>query len=305
MYKEDERMGCTERVPVEATVRAARSVWIRLGEGIAARLRKAAVMPGGRWLVAALILVVSTLLLAGCGGGGGEGGAGTPAAGGSPAASDITNELQALGNQWQQTVAKVSYDLAVMSGDTTDQSSLVLYRQPPDWRLDISSPSQGDEILIATGDTLYDCSADSGENQCLSYSASDVDISGLLGIFDPSVTATSVAGQEVDRSEQTISGESAKCFSVTSTSQGYTDNSQWCFASDGILLRLIATSDDPTVSNFTIEVTGVNRDVTEADFDFQPPYPVSTPTPAASPTPSEAPASPTPSGAEASPTPAQ
>jgi outer membrane lipoprotein-sorting protein len=224
----------------------------------------------------------------------------------TPTASAITNELQALGNEWAQTVAKVGYDLTVTSGGTSDVSSLTLYRQPPDWRLDISSSSQGDEILIATGgDTLYDCSAQSGENQCLFYDASQVDIPGLLGIFDPSATANSVAGENVDRSEQTISGEAATCFSVTSTSGGTTSNSEWCFASDGILLRLVATSDDPSTGDLTIETTGVNRDVTEADFDFQPPYPVTTPTPAASPTPSEAPASPTPSGAEASPTPAQ
>lgn len=299
-------MGCTERVPVDPRLRRAKSVLIRPGDSIVAHLRKAAVMPNGRWLLTALILAMFTLFLAvGCGGGGEEGGVATPTAEGSTPASDITNELQALGSEWEQTAAKVSYDLTVTSGDTTDQSSLILYRQPPDWRLDISSSSQGDEILIAAGDTLYDCSADSGENQCLSYSASEVDITGLLGIFDPSVAAVSVTGQNVDRSEQTISGESAKCFSVTGTEQGTTSSSQWCFASDGILLRLVASSDDPTISDFTIEVTGVNRDVTEADLDFEPPYPVSTEAAAASPTPSEAPASPTPSGAAESPTPAQ
>jgi outer membrane lipoprotein-sorting protein len=263
-------------------------------------------MPNGRWLLTALILAMSTLFLAvACGGDGQESGVATPTAEGSPAASDITNELQALGNEWAQMASKVGYDLTVTSGGTSDESSLTLYRQPPDWRLDISSSSSGDEILIATGDTLYDCSAQSGENQCLSYGASEVDIPGLLGIFDPSVTASSVAGENVDRSEQTISGESAKCFSVTSTAGGSTSNSLWCFASDGILLRLVATSDDPATSDFTIETTGVNRDVTNVDFDFQPPYPVSTEVPAASPTPSEAPGSPTPSGAAASPTPAQ
>jgi outer membrane lipoprotein-sorting protein len=242
--------------------------------------------------------------------GGGEGGAPavalpTATVQPTPTTSAITNELQALGNEWAQTAAKVGYDLTVTSGGTSDESSLTLYRQPPDWRLDISSSSQGDEILIATGDTLYDCSAQSGENQCLFYDASQVDIPGLLGIFDPSATAVSVAGENVDRSEQTISGESAKCFSVTSTAGGTTSNSQWCFASDGILLRLVTTSDDPATSDLTIETTGVNRDVTDADFDFQPPYPVSTQVPAASPTPSEAPGSPTPSGAAASPTPVQ
>lgn len=299
-------MGCTERVPIDPTVRPAKSVWTRPRDRIVSHLRKAAVMPNGRWLLTALILAMSTLFLAvACGGDGEESGIATPTAGGSPTTSAITNELQALGAQWEQTVAKVSYNVTSSSGGTTDESSVTLYRRPPDWRLDISSSSQGDEILIAAGGTLYDCSAQSGENQCLSYDPSQVDIPGLLGIFDPSAAAASVGELNVDRSEQTISGESAKCFSVTSTAEGSTTNSQWCFASDGILLRLAATSDDPASGDLTVETTGVNRDVTDADFDFQPPYPVSTQVPTASPTPSEAPGSPTPSGAPASPTPVQ
>jgi len=242
--------------------------------------------------------------------GGGEGGAPavarpTATVQPTPTTSAITNELQALAKEWEQTVAKVSYDVTSTSGSTTDKSSITLYWRPPNWRMDISSSSQGDEIMIATASALYDCSAASGANQCVSYDPSQVDPSAPLEMFDPSAAGLNLSGQNVDRSEQTVFGESATCFSVTSTTEESTSKSEWCFASDGILLRLAATSDDPASGDFTVETTGVNRDVTDADFDFQPPYPVSTPVPPPSPTPSEAPGSPTPSGAPASPTPVQ
>jgi outer membrane lipoprotein-sorting protein len=223
----------------------------------------------------------------------------------TPTISAVTNELQALANEWEQTVAKVSYDITSTSDDTTDESLVTLYWRPPDWRMDISSSGQGDEILIATASALYYCSAASGVNECVPYDPSQVDPSAPLEVFDPTATATNLSGQDVDRSEQTVFGESATCFSSTTTTEGSTDKSEWCFASDGILLRLAITSDDPASGDLTVEATDVNRDVTDADFDFEPPYPVSTQVPAASPTPSEAPGSPTPSGAAASPTPAQ
>ena len=227
---------------------------------------------------------------------------GTLGGGGSSPASDTANELQALGKEnelqalgeeWEKTVAKVNYDVTATSGSTTDKSTIILYRRPPDWRMDISG-SQGDYIVIAAANAVYDCSAQSGTNQCVSYDPSQVNASALLGLLDPSVTAASLSGLNVDRSEQTISGESTACFSVTNTTGGTTSKAQWCFASDGILLQYTESSSDPASGNFTMQTIGVNRNVTDADFDFQPPYPVSTPVPAASPTPSAAPASPTP-----------
>jgi hypothetical protein len=254
-------------------------------------------MPNGRWLLAALILAMSTLFLAvACGGDGEESGIATPTAGGSPTTSAITNELQALAKEWEQTVAKVSYDVTTTSGNTTDKSSITLYWRPPNWRVDISSSSQGDDILIASASALYDCSAVSGASQCVSYDPSQVDPSAPLEVFDPSAAATSLSGQNVDRSEQTMLGESAKCFSVTSTADESTSKLEWCFASDSILLQFASTSDDPASSNLIVEATNVNRNVTDADFDFDPPYPVTPYVPPASPTPtaSQAPASPTP-----------
>jgi len=299
-------MGCTERVPIDPTVRPAKSVWTRPRDRIVAHLRKAAVMPNGRWLFTALILAMSTLFLAvACGGDGEESGIATPTAGGSPTTSAITNELQALAKEWEQTVSKVSYDYTTTSGSTTDKSSITLYRRPPDWRMDISSSSEGDVIMIAAGGALYYCSAESGANQCVSYDPSQVDPSAPLEVFDPSVAATTLSGQNVDRSEQTMFGESATCLSVTSTTEESTSKSEWCFASDGILLQFASTSDDPAFGNLTVEATNVDRNVTETDSDFEPPYAVTPYVPPASPTPSEAPGSPTPSGAPASPTPVQ
>jgi outer membrane lipoprotein-sorting protein len=242
--------------------------------------------------------------------GGGEGGAPavaqpTATVQPTPTASAITSELQALAGEWEQTVAKVSYNVSSTSDSTTDESSVTLYWGPPNWRMDISSSTQGDQTLIATASALYDCSAATGANQCVFYDPSQVDPSAPVEVFDPSAAATSLSGQNVDRSEQTLLGESATCFSMTSTTADSTSKSEWCFASDGILMRLAVTSDDPTIGDFIVETTDVNRDVTEADFDFEPPYPVNTPEAAASPTPSEAPGSPTPSGAAASPTPVQ
>jgi len=203
----------------------------------------------------------------------------------TPATSAIANELQALGKEWEQTVSKVSYDSTTTLGSTTDKGSITLYRRPPNWRMDMSSSSQGDEILIATASGLYDCGAQSGANECVSYDPSQVDASAPLQIFDPTAAATSLSGQNVDRSEQTVSGESVTCFSATSTTQGSTSKLEWCFASGGILVRFATTSDDPASTNYTAEATNVNRNVTEADFNFEPPYPVTPYVPPASPTP--------------------
>jgi len=264
-------------------------------------------MPHGKWFLVVLSLAVFALCLAvACGGDGNGGGTATP--GGSPTASAVTNELQTLGTEWQKTAAKVSYDVTSTSGSNTDKSSITLYRRPPDWRMDISSSSQGDEILIVAGGAVYDCSTQSGAGQCLSYDPSQVDASGPLEIFDPSATAANLSALNVDRSEQDIAGEAATCFSGTTTTEGSTSKTQWCFASDGTLLKFSSTSDDPASANATLEATSVNRNVTDADFDFTPPYPVTPYVPPASLTPSpesQAPTSPTPAEAPASPTTAQ
>ena len=202
------------------------------------------------------------------------------------ATSAISDELQALGEEWGQAMAKVSYNITSTSDDTTDESSVTLYWRPPDWRMDISSSSsEGDTILIATASALYWCGTESGTNQCLSYDPSQYDASAPLEMFDPTAAGLNLSGQNVDRSEQTMLGEAATCFSLSSTTEEGTSESKWCFASDGILLQFASTSDDPASGDFTIETIGVNRDVADADFDFQPPYPVSTQVPTASPTP--------------------
>jgi len=271
-------------------------------------------MPHGKWFLVVLSLAVFALCLAvACGGddnGGGTatpgGGAATP--GGSPTASAITSELQALGVEWQKTAVKVSYDMTNTSGGSTDEMSLTLSRRLPDWRMDVSSSSQGDEVVIVAGGAVYDCTTESGASQCISYDPAQVDSSGPLELFDPSATATNLSGLNVDRSEQHIAGEAATCFSTTTTTEGSTNKTEWCFAGDGTLLRYADTSDDPASANSTLEATSVNRNVTDADFDFTPPYPATPYVAPASPTPSpssQAPASPTPPAVPASPTPAQ
>ena len=266
--------------------------------------RKAAAMPHGRWLLVALSLAVFVVCLAvACGGDGNGGGTATPE--GSPTASNFATELQALGVEWQKTAVKVSYDMTNTSGGSTDETLLTLSRRLPDWRMDVSSSSQGDEVVIVAGGAVYDCITESGVSQCISYDPAQVDTSGPLQIFDPSATATNLSGLNVARSEQDIAGEAATCFSGTTTTEGSTSKTQWCFASDGTLLKFSSTSDDPASANATLEATSVNRNVTDTDFDFNPPYPVTTYVPPASPTPSspsQAPASPTPPAAPASPT---
>jgi outer membrane lipoprotein-sorting protein len=268
-------------------------------------------MPHGKWFLVVLSLAVFALCLAvACGGDGDGGGTATPGGGtatpgGSPTASATTNELQALSTEWEKTTAKVSYDVTSTSVSGTDKSTVTLYRSPPDWRMDISSSSQGNEILIVAGGAVYDCSTQTGADACISYDPSQVDVSAPLGIFDPNAVADNISGLNVDRSEETIAGEAATCFSVTLTTEGSTSNSRWCFASDGTLLQFTDTSDDPASANLTVEATSVNRNVTDADFDFTPPYPVTPYVPPASLTPSpesQAPASPTPAAAPASPT---
>jgi len=197
----------------------------------------------------------------------------TPSDGdGGDGGGDAQAELDQLAGDFANREAKVAYDYTSTAAGTTDQGSFTLYWKPPDaWRLDITS-SSGDVILISSGGTTYLCSAEGGEGQCFeSPTTSAIPLPFLSYFTDPGSLSdlidTSIAGVDIDRSEESIGGQDATCYAFSGTADGQTGSGQYCFSDDGMLLRLATSA---AGSEFTLEATSV--DTTVADADLELPY---------------------------------
>ena len=252
-----------------------------------------------RWLLAALALASLMLLLAAACGGEEEAGpaaeksptsaaqrsptpAGqtpsptTTAAGGTSAAG-LTKELEDLAKKWAGKSAKVAYDISTTSGSTTQKMSMTLYWRLPDYRIDLDMGTQGSTTFIVAGGTTYTCVGSGGQGQCQSQAASASDLSSFPFLsefaspegFDEAI-ADMITGLDVKRSTADIAGEKATCYSASGSIQGQQGKIEWCFASDGLLLRL---DNSATGSEFVLKATKVERKV--SDSDFKPPYPTS------------------------------
>jgi hypothetical protein len=95
----------------------------------------------------------------------------------------------------------------------------------------------------------------------------------FFGLFqDPnafeSTFASSIAGVNLETRDETIAGQSARCFSASGSAGADFGEGEWCWSTEGgLMLRVRATS---AGSTYEIEATGV-EDVSEGDLD--PPYP--------------------------------
>ena len=154
---------------------------------------------------------------------------------------------------------------------------MTLYWRLPDYRIDIGFGEQGEMTILSTGGKTYTCMKSDGQGQCMSMGESESE-AGLpfLGEFtDPEgfdkAVAETITGMDIDRSTANIAGEKATCYSASGSIEGQKGKVEWCFASDGLLLRLASSAAGAGEGDFSLEATKIGK---VSDADFNPPYPV-------------------------------
>ena len=236
------------------------------------------------------VVMLGLLLVASaCGGGGGgespspeetESAATSPTPEENGEGTDAASELQSLGAEWANTPAHVTYHYVGGESGTEDLGDFTLFWSPPDaYRMDITT-SGASTTFIQNGKNSYVCGG-AGSNACLALPVSQGGAGAIpfLGTFtDPEgleseISSLTAAGGDVETSSETIAGEDASCYSVSGRAGAATGTAEWCFSSDGILLRYRGGSTGPGgATSFGLEATELSRDVSEADFE--PPYEV-------------------------------
>ncbi len=234
------------------------------------------------WLVVGALLAGA--LFVACGGGGddkdkaGEEPSATATSesegtnGDGGATGDVSEELQSLAGEWGKKSVKVAYDFTTTTAGQSSTGAMTLYWKPPDsWRMDFDSEGTTG-ILISSGGKSYLCSESDGGGQCLESPAGQAAPFPFLSAFtDPGalqdLVGEAITGVDVERSERTIAGQAARCFSISGAAAG--GSAEYCFSEDGIMLLLRSGASG---SEFVLEATSVEGEVTEADL--QPPYPI-------------------------------
>ncbi len=247
-----------------------------------------------KWIALALglSLAVALLALAACGGGDSTTGSATATTSGrttatqkpnpdatkteqatatSSSSGDIASQLQALGGDIKQATGKVTYTDTSSSGGTT---TITLYSKAPNSRYDTIESDGSTSSFIETPQTTYICT--STDKTCIATAGSGTGSAGLgllSGLFsstyiDALAAAAQVGGVSITRSNETIAGTNATCYSgLTSGS-----NDKFCFSDSGVLLETQTTDSSGAISGLI--ATAYSTDV--SDSDFQPPYPVTT-----------------------------
>lgn len=230
--------------------------------------------------IAALALA-PPILAAACGGDGEvvDPGEGPPV----PAAeSDTLDELEGLSSRWATTPAKIVYRQEVEGNGPGAESTVTLSWRPPDaWRMDVET-EEGTTILLKSGGTTYLCGSGTGEPTCLQVEGPDQAPTAGPGplagmIADPDALAADIgrraAGLAVTTSTDTIAGEEARCFRAEAEGTEGRGSAEWCFAHDGLLLRLLTLGGTPgdAATGYRLEAASVQREV--PDEDFEPPFP--------------------------------
>jgi len=127
--------------------------------------------------------------------------------------------------------------------------------------------------IIAAGGSSYICADAGGQGQCIESPGTQIPVPFLSSFIDPdayeSFIAGSFAGLDIDRSDRTIAGQDAQCYSASGVVGGEEGQSEFCFSSDGVPLRI---SGGGGGSEFTMEATAVEEAVSDADFEL--PYDV-------------------------------
>ncbi len=171
-------------------------------------------------------------------------------------------------------IARLTYRFTSEAGGEVVEGEWVLVQRPPDSRFEFVSTVGGEEIrtiIISAGGESYLCSSIGGEGTCLTADIGDTEAQTAVldPLFDvPEELAAAGDVGLVDRSERSIAGVDASCFTVRSDISGLGEG-EVCFSEDGLLLLLRSGSNG---DSFTFEATSVSTDVTDADFE--PPFDV-------------------------------
>ena len=170
-----------------------------------------------------------------------------------------------------EVIAKITYRFTSEAGGEVVEGEWVLVQRPPDSRFEFASTSGGEEfrtIIINAGGESYLCTSAGGFESCLATDIEETEAqtAPLAPLFDvPQDLAAATAGVDlIDRSNRSVAGLDATCFTVSSDISGL-GVGEVCFSEDGLLLLLRSDS-------FSFEATSVSTDVT--DEDFEPPFEV-------------------------------
>jgi len=240
------------------------------------------------WLAA--IAVLGGALLLACGGGDDDkkddgGGAEptatasadgdvTPADGGDGDGGDgASGDLTELAGAWATKQAKITYNIT-SSADTAGGTYTVYWNPPDEWRLDASSGGTEAGIFIKNADGEYICSPDgSGGGACISSPGLTIPVPFLGTFFDvddyENFVEGSFGGVGADKSEETIAGIDAQCYTITSNITGAESETQWCVSDDGLPLRVRVSAGGV---DYAFEATSAEGSVADADFEL--PYEV-------------------------------
>lgn len=193
--------------------------------------------------------------------------------GGEGNEDDIFGQLEGLSSDLENVTGRVTYNIAEDDGSTT---SMTFYAKPPNSRFDSTDSSGTTSIIISTPDKMYICASDT--QSCFGYPGTgDTSSLGAFGAFlSPEVISTYIqladaAGVDVNKSDESISGIDATCYSWDDDSSGDVERFKLCFNDAGIMVYEEIASGGSTTK---LTASDVSSDV--SDSDFEPPYDVTT-----------------------------
>jgi hypothetical protein len=179
---------------------------------------------------------------------------------------DGTDDIAELAGAWADNPATINYSFTSSTG--TGDGSYVLYWNPPDqWRVDFNiEGSEANYIKNADGTFICTPNGD-GTGICIDYPIGVPPVP-FLGTFLVAGDYTdfvegNFGGVGADKSQETIAGMSASCYSVSTDVAGASSQFQWCVSDDGLPLRVKASAGG---QDFTYEATSAETNVDAADF---------------------------------------
>lgn len=238
------------------------------------------------------VLLAGALLVAACGGGGGDdddGNGDQPDAteqvdnGDDEPNGDANADLRRLASEFGNRELKVSYLMtttSIVDGEEVVEEGTITFYWKPDvgWRMDLAFGDEGTVAFITANDTTYSCFEGDGESQCLEVPlGEELPVPFLSFLTDPGefddFIDSSVLGLGLDfsRSERSVAGRDAECFSAEGTIDGEDGQVEYCFA-DGIVLLIRTSGGGDFGGAFSLEATEISDSV--SDSDLEPPYEV-------------------------------
>lgn len=185
-----------------------------------------------------------------------------------PGSGAELSELNELNARWRDASAKVTYDFTRSTTGVEAASTLTLWVDPPNSRVDFEDSSTGEATsFIQKGNETFVCTG----GQCQRYYGGGVldPIPRFAGQFaDPDgidSVAGGFAGTNIDTFDEEIAGEAGRCF------RGEIEGVEisWCFSEDGLLL--LSSTRGP---NGVVEIRAAEIDPNISGDDFEPQGPI-------------------------------